>query len=409
MYSSSLQLCSSVKTMPMTLIPISFFLFFFFFWQACNHYGHILSRIQNILQAPGCSIQTLLTERAQANKRLVRALGLSNTFVSDEQDVHTTFVAHAQRLLNTTKKNGWAHFQSTARHAVRWNISKSESELNSDNLVCNPPSANIDSDTFEFDRAIRNITLYVVLQGVLQIDDVESSSYEDIDVVATSITKLWALSKKPEPIPPHLLADLNARLRRLVPDEDVFPAPLDFVVPTWETLWRVVATTVAYSHGSSKIQEAFQAFNTHPRDDTYRKIGEDGGVSVKSVVAEALRLNPPSKRIARAKAPWWCPSFFAAWVSRVVVKADVEALLCCDIWGPDVGSFRPARHDNADEKREAMALVFGHGTLRCIAASWAPMAAAVIAGVVLDEYEVLPGKDIGEREGWEGWQLKSSM
>jgi hypothetical protein len=356
-------------------------------------HDHLIRNIKNILHPDGSSLQTLLTERAYANKRLIRALALSNTFVSEDRDIHAAFVTRARRLLSHTQRNGWAHFQSIARDAIHWQLQSADAHSTK-------------NKEYSFDGVIQNITLYVILQGILQIDNVGASSYEDIDVVASSITKLWALSKKPEPIPPHLLEELMIRLRRLVPDEEAFPAPLNFIVPTWETLWRVVATTVAYSHDSDEIQRAFQMFNACPKDDTYRASGDGSAVNVKSVVTEALRLNPPSKRIGRAKVAHWCPRFLAAWAPQTIVKADVEALLHCGIWGPDAKAFLPGRHnDAAAGQREAMAFVFGHGPLRCIAASWAPVAAAVIAGVVLEEYAILPGKNIGEREGWVGWRL----
>ncbi|KAF8172091.1 hypothetical protein BJ912DRAFT_1025069 [Pholiota molesta] len=339
-------------------------------------HDHLIRNIKNILHPDGSSLQTLLTERAHANKRLIRALALSNTFVSEDRDIHAAFVTRARRLLSHTQRNGWAHFQSIARDAIHWQLQSADAH-------------SIKNTEYSFDGVIQNITLYVVLQGILQIDNVAASSYEDIDVVASSITKLWALSKKTEPIPPHLLEELTIRLRRLVPDEEEFPAPLNFIVPTWETLWRVVATTVAYSHDSDEIQQAFQTFNACPKDDT--------AVNVRGVVTEALRLNPPSKRIGRRRPPL-VPAFLAAWVPQTIVKADVEALLHCGIWGADAKAFLPG-----DGVRVR------HGPLRCIAASWAPVAAAVIAGVVLEEYAILPGKNIGEREGWVGWRLKKRM
>lgn len=358
-------------------------------------HDHLLRNIKNILHPDGASLQTLLTERAYSNKRLIRALALSNTFVSEDRDIHAAFVTRARRLLSHTQRNGWAHFQSIARDAIQWQLQSADAQTTTDM-------------EYSFDKVLQNITLYVVLQGILQIENVAASSYEDVDVVASSITKLWALSKKTEPIPPHILVDLMVHLRRLVPDEDDFPAPLNFIVPTWETLWRVVATIVAYSHDSDGIQQAFQTFNACPKDDTYRAIEDGNTINVKGVVTEALRLNPPSKRIGRSKASRWCPPSLTAWAPWTIVKANVEALLHCDIWGPDAKAFLPDRHnsDSAAEQREAMSFVFGYGPLRCIAASWAPVAAAVIAGVVLEEYTVVSGKDIGERDGWQGWKLK---
>ncbi|KAJ7348852.1 hypothetical protein DFH08DRAFT_807452 [Mycena albidolilacea] len=46
----------------------------------------------------------------------------------------------------------------------------------------------------------------------------------------------------------HLLEELNHYLRDLVPDQTAYPNLSNFGIPTWETLCRVVAVTLAYTH-----------------------------------------------------------------------------------------------------------------------------------------------------------------
>ena len=94
--------------------------------------------------------------------------------------------------------------------------------------------------------------------------------------------------------------------------------------------------------------------------------------------------------------------------------ADIEAILRCGVWGMDGEVFRPERHRQSiinSEQAEALTFVFGYGPLRCVAASWAPMAAAVISAAIMahlerESYVLQPGRDIGGREGWNGWQVK---
>ena len=69
------------------------------------------------------------------------------------------------------------------------------------------------------------------------------------------------------------------------------------------------------------------------------------------------------------------------------------------------------RYTIIPEKAEALNFVFGPGPLRCAVASWAPMASTVIPGAIMthlerESYILEPGRCIGGRQGWNGWQVK---
>ncbi|PPQ96451.1 hypothetical protein CVT26_005124 [Gymnopilus dilepis] len=365
--------------------------------------------------------------RARSNQRLVRALNLSNTFVSPDPATHKFFVGHAQHLLRSAQRRGWAHLRETAVEATQWQLSSIRSSSNKISSVIKPDSEQQELE-IGFKSLIQNVTLVVVLITLLQVDrPAYTFSLDDVSQVAEGITALWALSKKSEPIPPHLLAKLTAHLRRLVPMDGKESdwhhlKPLDFVIPTWETLWRVVATVVGYANGDAAISSALEDFNVCPSDKTFRQLhSEDSPYSVQDVVSEAMRLHPPSKHIGRmAKWSRWCPSFFGRvmglWTGMSLRRANVEKLLLCELWGPDANEFRPSRHRQREgfaERAQAMTFVFGHGPLRCIAASWAPLAAGLIAAAIMSEleandYKVHAGSAIGGREGWNGWVVKRS-
>lgn len=373
----------------------------------------LVQEIIDILHPRSVSVVVLLKERAEANRRLARAFHISNTFVSSDPDVHKTFVARAQHLMKTAQRHGWAHFQEIAIDAVQWQL------LQHDHHPF-PPEPN----SFQFNSFVQNVTLIVVLVGILQVDTpVQSFSYKDVTLVATHITTLWASSKKSNPIPPALLEELTTHLRRLVVDEAQYPNPLEFVIPTWETLWRVVATTVAYSYSDKEIRKTFKKFSACPSDHSFRGGDQaseaDVSVSVKAVVSEAMRLHPPSKHIGRSKSRMcqrW-PRFLETWIQPGILTvkrtADIEKLLRCNIWGPDADEFRPSRHSPhliLPDQTQALKFAFGYGPLRCIATSWAPMAAGVISGAILDEldingYVLEAGAVIGGREGWNGWMI----
>ncbi|KDR82044.1 hypothetical protein GALMADRAFT_135420 [Galerina marginata CBS 339.88] len=365
-------------------------------------YHHLILEIRDTLHPHAACIQELLAERADANQRLVRVMHITNTFVSSNPQVHDRFVTHARLLLTSAQRRGWADFQAIAVEAVQWQLSKANTPL---------------SQQQSFDSFIQNITLVVVLVGILQIETpIQSLCHKDVTVVANSITTLWALSKKPGPIPPTIFKELTTCLRRLVVDEEKFPNPLDFVIPAWETLWRVVATTIAYTYSDEEMKKTFEEFNVCPSDRAFLGTGED--ISVKGIVNEAMRLRPPSKHIGRSKSRLWCPRFLECWIwsgiTRVKTYADVERLLRCDIWGPNSEDFMPTRHHPRHilrEQMEALRFIFGYGPLRCIASSWAPMAVGVISGAVLDQiessgYKLERGPVIGGRAGWSGWVIK---
>jgi hypothetical protein len=370
-----------------------------------NTYNDLRTSIKATLHPRSLSFPELLAERARSNQRLVRALAISNTFVSEKPDVHKQFVSQARRLLNNAQQRGWSAFQSKAVEAIQWY----------DREPRTPESGR------PFSSLVQSTTLVVVLAGLLQVDNpIESYSHADITLVAENITTLWALSKRPEPIPSSFLDDLNSRLRLLVPDDNTFPQPLNFVVPAWETLWRVVATTVAYAQRDPLILKEFECFHAHPSDERFRS-EHNSGFSIKGVVYEALRLHPPSKHIARVRCRTWCPPVITRVIDKVYATivyerkvADVEAMLRCELWGTDGKVFRPERHGQSmisPEQTEALTFVFGHGPLHCVAASWAPMAAAIISAAIIDHlqresYKLEQGRWIGDREGWNGWKLR---
>ncbi|KAG6822576.1 hypothetical protein H0H93_005296, partial [Arthromyces matolae] len=76
------------------------------------------------------------------------------------------------------------------------------------------------AETLSFDVFVQDVTMRTVIVGLLGVDlSVEDLDADDIRIVASHITSLWSLSKKPGPISPTYLPELNYRLRRLIPDD----------------------------------------------------------------------------------------------------------------------------------------------------------------------------------------------
>ncbi|KAJ7904277.1 hypothetical protein B0H14DRAFT_595532 [Mycena olivaceomarginata] len=355
--------------------------------------------IRGLLDPPGPTMDTLLRSRASPNARLIRAFHISNSFVSPDPTVHANFLIKSRSLLRAAKRN-WTRFNGTALQAVELSLP---------------------DHTIPFDVFVRSVTLRTTIVGLLDPDvDITSLSSNDVHIVTNLITDIWILSKKPAEIPEHLLEMLNHHLRRLIPDQAAYPNPLDFVIPIWETLWRVVAATLAYVHTNAVARRAFLDLNDHPDEDQFcaPKLHRTSP-SAENYISESLRLRPPVRHITRHQfrpplLTKFLPPFLA---SRIpphidVHIADIESAQRSVFWESD--SSPPEAFDAARFLREPKAsdvLAFGAGPLKCAAVKWAPMAAAVIVGAILNRvddvaYYIVRGERVGDRTGWDGWLVR---
>ncbi|KAJ7221517.1 hypothetical protein GGX14DRAFT_353768 [Mycena pura] len=357
---------------------------------------HTLPGVRAVLDPPAVSKSALLRSRASPNTRLVKAFHLTNTFVRDDLDTHSEFLHRTKDLLDAARSS-WLRFAEIATDAVTLSL----------------PDSSTDFRTF-----VHAVTLRAIIGGLLDpTADMTLLDSNDIRVVAELITDVWLLSKKPDPIPAHLLQALQERLRRLVPDHDLYPNPLDFVIPTWETFWRVVAVILAHVENDAEASRAFLDFFENPSSEQFRATTfNDAAPSVRHYVIEAMRLHPPVRHISRhifesSRLTAFVPGFLAGYLSpRVhIAVADIESAQRSVHWAPDPDVYDPARFvREPDRARDRDMLAFGYGPLRCIAAEWAPMAAAAVVAAVLNRvdgvgYRFVRGPRIGGREGWDGW------
>ncbi|KAK7040274.1 hypothetical protein VNI00_009741 [Paramarasmius palmivorus] len=352
------------------------------------------------LNPPNTDIQALLLSRSIPNQRLVRAFGLNNTFVSADPHIHSQFRSRAVKIMNSV--TSWSTLFDIASEAAETSL----------------PAAPHSSSPY--DIFIQDITIRVVLIGLLGVD----RNPEDLDpisvrAVGTLISQLWTLSKTVHEPDQALKDQLRFHLARLFGDQSEFDNPLDFLIPTWETLWRVVATTLAYTHRNVQYRSAFSRL-AEERSMKQFRTAEDGTPSAQSVITEVLRLHPPSRRIHRAVPSGYLPGFLEWVIGRHYRPevADIEAVHHSqDIWGPTSNVFDPMRHEGLEMTEDRRTLAFGAGRLQCIAKNWAPMAAGIIVAAILDklhpdvdtgfesEFRVIEGDCLGGRDGWEGWSV----
>lgn len=329
-----------------------------------------LALAQGILH-PRTSLSDQLLARSIPNRKLQLSFGLENTFVSADIDVHRSFIGRAKSLIwGTSHDKRWMEWQQTATIAVGQQMPR---------------------QAMGFDVFIQRVTLSIILTGLLQADPealYEDGGADDLGIVTQAISELWQLSKQSRPTPPHLLHDINRILKDWLPNEE---NPLDWVIPTYESLWRVVAVAVVYANRNAKYTERFITFHHAPTLSQFRTM--ENQWSIKSFIHEVLRLHPPTKHIRRG----------AEGKPDTVANVEV-AHTDPAIWGADVGQFDPRRCGGVE------LLAFGHGQLSCVAKQWAPMAAAVIVSEISirmreTHTSLKEGKVIGGRSGWDDWSL----
>ncbi|KAG1782408.1 hypothetical protein EV702DRAFT_960918 [Suillus placidus] len=344
--------------------------------------------VRTLLNPPDIPISALLRARSIPNQRLVKALGISSTFVSDDQGVHDNFTREAKVLISAVSaKDGWSRLVDVAETCV---------------------NRFLDAKSLDYATFVQSVTLSVVLAGLLGTD-IEDLDPADVAFVTKAINERWAQSKSSTALTTEVLDRINHYIIRWVPDRT---NPLNLIIPAYETMWRVAATAVVYSNRNCVLRDAFISYDENPTDDQFRAFANEGTgaqPSVEAIISEVLRLHPPTRHITRAVVvPWWKRPFVPS-----VDVADVEQAQKSLLFGSDPESFNPMRfHASHSAPRRDQLYAFGHGKLKCVAASWAPPAAAVIIAKIMAKldnvvFTLQEGPRIGKREGWEGWSIES--
>ncbi|KAL1681054.1 hypothetical protein EV122DRAFT_288341 [Schizophyllum commune] len=364
----------------------------------------LLRAAHRILDPPHSTAADRLRARALPNARLERAFSLSNTFVRPDAVTHDNFVRTAGRFLSRARD--WDALRATA------DVSTEAAFRNAGKVTA-------------YGEFIQEVTLRYVLAGLLDVGTLTGSADESglLQRVAALITELWVRSKHERVRDDKRLDELNAALRELVPDAEAFPSPLDWVIPTWETMWRVVAVAIAHTVDDAGARDALLAFYKETTPARYTHRIDIGAPAVSDVIDEALRLYPPTRHIYRIADK---PSFLGTLLPRFLISflhlpthttrteaADIEGIQRSPVWhAPD--AWDPIRHSPSRRTAEQAAtmLAFGHGRNACVARTWAPMAAGILVAAVLRtlgdrQWEIERGEKMGGREGWSGWWVRA--
>ncbi|KAG8216810.1 hypothetical protein J3R82DRAFT_7063 [Butyriboletus roseoflavus] len=351
------------------------------------------AQIRSLLNPPDVSLGSLLLARAAPNQRLVHAFGLSSTFVSGDAKIHRSFTTRAKALIAGTgdkEHTWWAVAQSAEATAYQFL----------------PVQQNVAFATY-----VQCVTFAIVL-SILFNTDLDTLCYDDVVYVTDIINKRWTDSKLKDAAAMRQDDSLHrmiAHIDRWIANRDQYPNPLNFILPAYETMWRVVAVTVAYAYRcrDNALHDAVIGFGRDPTEERFQAFGEDGQQpSMQAIIFEVLRLHPPTRHIARASVE--SGSWLHTFITPAIQIADIEAVHLSDDYGENACAFDPMRFHPSRMSGRPELYSFGYGRLRCIAVAWAPMAAAVIAAKVVGQIEeahcsVTIGRKIGGRSGWDGW------
>ena len=384
----------------------------FIYFAGSRRYCITSDAIQELLKPSyPVSERTLLCARARSNARLARTFRLANTFVSEDPQLHREFISISKSFLPQSLDQ-WYHLRDSARCAVKTTLSNAQSfhSLNMHHI--------------NFAEFLRITTFSLVADALLGAD-ASSIRYPDALFVTEAISTLWGLSKTCSTPPAELLDEVNSHLNRWFPHLNHQDRLLDFVIPTYETMWRVVALAIARAV-DSRDRVAFRAFLETPTSRQFSTFIDDGP-SVEAYVNEVLRLHPPTRHISRTIQPSsplfsaFIPAAILDWAHKAFTHtavADIEGLHQNPlIWGDDAWRFDPMRFQDRrlTHEQKTCLLPFGYGALKCIAYNAAPKIAAIVAAAVMELFDeegsgmglmLVRGEVMGGREGWDGWAFE---
>ena len=226
------------------------------------------------------------------------------------------------------------------------------------------------SASVTLDSLVRSVCLKIILHVLFEMEPLELDN-ESIMTITESINTLWIKSKpKAEKGPSEVdKSTLHNALKVFFPEhnpKDHRKSSLNLIIPSYETLWRVVLSgflQVTFVEGASPAwTSALEQFLDHPTIAARNELvpEEEGSpVSVDHLVKETLRLYPSVKRVFRQLN-------MKGKSGPENVAADVEA---CQrnqaLWGANAQCFVPSRWNNANEDAQNSYMAFGRSPFLC--------------------------------------------
>ncbi|SMR52634.1 unnamed protein product [Zymoseptoria tritici ST99CH_3D1] len=314
-----------------------------------------------VVQRPGSEAQLKnlippFESRAKPNKRLVHAFGINNCFTTAEPQRCTTFRLEATRLIRLRGPE-WKELSQTVLQVVKHSV---------------PLQTQAKSNLFNL---MQIVTMKSILGPLCGFDSSRSDVDGELQTLAKEINRQWLDSKEGLEKETEFANQpkLKSALKAIAPTWDGLDDthnPLNFILPGYETLWRVVLRGFlevmyrANERDSANWRHALEDFALNPTLAQLDKVHTDyGKVSTCMIVEETLRLYPPTRRIYR--------TFKVAEDEEFEAAADIEGLhRSAAAWGNDALFFNPSRWAdkvNDTNFRNDNFMPFGTKPFTCVA------------------------------------------
>ncbi|KXL43911.1 hypothetical protein M433DRAFT_44838, partial [Acidomyces richmondensis BFW] len=267
--------------------------------------------------------------RALPNQRLVAAFGIKNSFTAHNKEESQFFLRKVEEKLYLFDE-AWQGIALAVKKAV-------DDHLN---------TADQSTSLFNFTQTV---SMKSALYVLFDLNSGDHSLNACIGTLAHEINAQWIRSKgKFDPaVEPHWRFEGQENLRgalkgvfRTFGAHDREHNPLNFILPAYETLWRVVlrcfVEITARSHSEfAKWCHVLQAFANNPTIEQLDKNIGNPPVSASDIAKESLRLYPPTRRVYRDLK-------VDDQIRRIA--ADIEnSQRKSEPWGDDPLIFRPER------------------------------------------------------------------
>ena len=310
--------------------------------------------------------------RAIPNKRLVDVFGIDNAFTTFDDKRRMEFRHAAAGKLPRADDRKWRDIAEMARELVRRWIERGNDSREGIPLVTLVQTVTM------------SISLYVLFESlnplVLDVGLVSQT--------ARCINELWIESKNNPPNKESVVmkrSELQQALGDISRDFDFTPTrtPLNFILPAFETLWRVVLRCfieVSFRNNDSthRWQQVLQTFVDDPSESRFRHCAEGTDVAASFIVSEGLRLYPPTRRVYR--------EFQFGYIRRETVAADIEKCQRSAIWGAESNLFKPSRWNNVSRDVRGSFMPFGGGSFTCPAQhSFGPRMIGILVAALASE------------------------
>lgn len=314
---------------------------------ACSSFDNVGNRVKR------------LTSRAFPNERLVRAFGINNAFTTTDGKYARAFRAAAVEKIKM-EDSDWKRIAAFAERLVRGSLSESGPDYLDTSL----------------DSLVQCIALRLALHILFGLDPLELNGGL-IKGLAEAINDSWVQSKSAAPDAARLGHNAKMTLKDAL--TNLFPEfgpgsspqdnPLNYILPAYETLWRIVLLCfIEVSFRQHRQAETVQwrkileIFLTYPTQAAFEKsMTSDSGqsVSVSHIVNEGLRLYPPTRRIHRMY------HLKGLLCKPEILVADIEKMQRDPgIWN-DPLTFKPSRWLKIGEDARSAFMPFGNKPFIC--------------------------------------------